>query len=374
MDFESLYHELQGPLTRRLERMLGDRRTAEDLRQEAFARAWKSAPRDAGHGHMRAWVHRTAHNLAIDELRRRSVRDWLPYEDGLTPAFEDADADERIAAAEAVARLNAHERFLLMMRFEGGLSHTEIGQLLGIGEDAARKRVARARAALAAAHREVTPRERPLVLVLVGDDDPAPYERWIHTAGGEARRLDTARFERQLASADALVVTGSDTDVHPGLYGEPVRGSVGDLDLARDRRDLTAVRAALTQDVPLVGICRGHQLLNIAMGGTLHQDIAGGRRRRALCHRETEHPIQTGSRTLARRVLGRSATVPSGHHQAAKRIGRGLVATSASPDGVVETLELPGRSYALGVQWHPERTDSAVASRHLAAALVEAAR
>lgn len=371
MDLETLYAELRDPLTRRMERLVGDPRTAEDLSQEAFARAWTSAPRDAGHGHLRAWLHRTAHNLAVDELRRRRVRDWLPYEDGLAPAFEEADSDERIAAREALARLSAHERFLLLMRFEGGLSHAEIGQLLGIGADAARKRVARARAALAAVHREVTPRERPLVLVLVGEEDPLPYERWIHAAGGEARRLDTARFERQLASADALVITGSNTDIHPGLYGEPVRGSVGDLDLARDRRDLAAVRAALVQDVPLVGVCRGHQLLNIALGGTLHQDL-GGRRGRALCHREAEHSIRTGSRSLARRVLGRAATVSSGHHQAAKRIGPGLRATSASPDGVVETLELPTRRFALGVQWHPETESRPGGS--LAAALVEAAR
>ncbi|HEX8054846.1 MAG TPA: sigma-70 family RNA polymerase sigma factor [Thermoleophilaceae bacterium] len=379
MDFDSLYDELRDPLTRRIERVVGDPRTAEDLRQEAFARAWTSAPRDAGHGQMRAWLHRTAHNLAVDELRRRRVRDWVPYDDELAPAFEDGDADERIAAREALAALTPHDRFLLLMRFEGGLSHAEIGQLLGIGADAARKRVARARTALAAAHRKVTPRERPLVLVLVGDEDLAPYESWINAAGGEARPLDTTRFERQLASADALVITGSETDIHPGLYGEPVRGSVGDLDLARDRRDLAAVRAALLQDVPLVGVCRGHQLLNIALGGTLHQDIArtphtdlGGRRGRALCHRGEEHPIRTGSRTLARRVLGRGATVASCHHQAAKRVGDGLRATSVSPDGVVETLELPQRRFAIGVQWHPEVGGSA--SESLASALVEAAR
>jgi putative glutamine amidotransferase len=371
MDFEALYHELRDPLTRRLERMVGDPRTAEDLRQEAFARAWRSAPRDAEHGHLRAWLHRTAHNLAVDELRRRRGRDWVPYDDELAPAFEDADAEERLAAREALARLSAHERFLLLMRFEGGLSHAEIGQLLGVGEDAARKRVARARAALAAAHREVTPRERPLVLVLVADDDPAPYERWIHDAGGEARRLDRARFERQLASADALIITGSNTDVHPGMYGEPVRGSVGDLDLERDRRDLGAIRAALLQDVPMVGICRGHQLLNIAMGGSLHQDLE--RRRRGL-HAEAEHGVRTGSRTLARRVLGRATTVSSGHHQAVRRVGRGLVATSASPDGVVETLEMRERRFAIGVQWHPEIQTASPASASLASALVEAAR
>jgi putative glutamine amidotransferase len=375
MDFESLYDELRDPLTRRLERLVGDARTAEDLRQEAFARAWKSGPRDAGRGHMRAWLHRTAHNLAVDELRRRRHRDWLPYEDELAPAFDGADPDERIAAREALERLSAHERFLLLMRFEGGLSHAEIGQLLEIGEEAARKRVARARAALAAAHREVTPRERPLVLVLMGDERPELYERWIRAAGGDPRLVDGERFERQLASADALVITGSNTDIHPGLYGEPVRESLGDLDLERDRRDLRALRTALAQDVPVVGVCRGHQLLNIAMGGTLHQDIAGARRAtRSLCHQEAEHSIGTGSRTLARRVLGRSATVASGHHQAVRRVGRGLRASSASPDGVVETLELPRHRFAIGVQWHPEQQGGAAAGDHLASALVEAAR
>ena len=373
MDFDSLYEELRDPLTRRLERLVGDARTAEDLRQEAFARAWKSGPRDAAPGQMRAWLHRTAHNLAIDELRRRRLRDWVPYDDELSPAFHDADAEERIAAREALERLSAHDRFLLLMRFEGGLTHAEIGRLLAISEEAARKRVARARAALAAAHREVTPRERPLVLVLMGDEVAEPYEAWIEAAGGEARTLEIDRFERQLASADALVITGSNTDIHPALYGQPVAGSVGDLDLERDRRDLAALRAALVQDVPVVGVCRGHQLLNIAMGGTLHQDIVGGRRTRSLCHDEAEHSIGTGSRSLARRVLGRGTTVASGHHQAVRRVGRGLRVTSASPDGVVETLELPRHRFALGVQWHPERQPGERAGDQLAAALVEAA-
>ena len=374
MDFEGLYDELRDPLTRRLQRLVGDARTAEDLRQEAFARAWKSGPRDAGRGHMRAWLHRTAHNLAVDELRRRRLRDWVPYEDEFAPPFHDADSDERIAAREALERLSAHDRFLLLMRFEAGLAHAEIAQLLAISEEAARKRVARARAALAAVHREVTPRERPLVLVLMGDEEEAPYRHWIEAAGGEARMLDVARFERQLASADALVVSGSNTDIHPLLYGEPVAGSVGDLDLERDRRDLRALRTALVQEVPVVGVCRGHQLLNIAMGGTLHQDIAGGRRSRSLCHQEAEHSIGTGSRSLARRILGRAATVASGHHQAVRRVGRGLRATSASPDGVIETLELPRHRFAVGVQWHPERQQGEPAGEHLATALVEAAR
>ncbi len=83
MDFESLYDELRDPLTRRLERLMGDARTAEDLRQEAFARAWKSGPRDAGRGHMRAWLHRTAHNLLELPRHRFAIGvQWHPEQQG----------------------------------------------------------------------------------------------------------------------------------------------------------------------------------------------------------------------------------------------------------------------------------------------------
>src|SRR5215218_5839262 len=245
---EDLFSELERPLTRRLTRIVGDPGEAEDLRQEAFARACASAPRDADHDHLRAWVHRTARNLAVDHLRRRRVRDWVPFAEETLGSTPDPDPDARIAAQEALGRLSPHERLLLLLRFEGGLSLAEIATLLDISEDAARKRVARARAALAAAHREVTPRERPLVLVLAAHtEDPRPYERWIDEAGGQARVLDRERFERQLASADALVLSGCQTDIHPALYGQRNVAAWGEIDLETDRRDLAALRAALAQ-------------------------------------------------------------------------------------------------------------------------------
>src|ERR687897_1907969 len=95
-----LFLELERPLTHRLQRMVGDPGAAEDLRQEAFARAWTSAPRDADRDHLRAWVHRTARNLAVDHLRRRAVRDWVPFADETIGATPDPDPDERIAARE----------------------------------------------------------------------------------------------------------------------------------------------------------------------------------------------------------------------------------------------------------------------------------
>ena len=363
---EDLFAELSKPLTRRLQRMVGDPGAAEDLRQEAFARAWASAPRDADRDHLRAWVHRTARNLAIDHLRRRNVRDWVQLADETIGSTPDPDPDARLAAREALDQLTPHERLLLLLRFEGGLSLAAIGDLLDISEDAARKRVARARAALRAAHKDVTPRERPLILVLAAAvEHPGPYQRWVHDAGGQARVLDRERFERQLASADGLVVTGSQIDIHPALYGQAQIAAQGPLDLERDRRDLAALHAALAQDVPIVGVCRGHQLLNIAFGGTLNQDVGG--------HNDAAHPIDTSTGSVARRVLGRGGEVCSEHHQSVRRLGRGLKVTSMSNDGIVESIEMPRRSFAIGVQWHPEDQDGGAPSARLAEALVKAA-
>lgn len=364
---DDLFHELHVPLTRRLQRIVGDPGDAEDLRQEAFARAWTSAPRDASRDHLRAWVHTTARNLAVDHLRRRRVRDWVPFAEETLGSTPDPDPDARIAAQEALGRLSPHERLLLLLRFEGGLSLAEIGTLLDISEEAARKRVARARSALAAAHKEVTPRERPLILVLAAHvEDPLPYERWIEAAGGQARVLDRDRFERQIASADGLVLSGSMVDIHPALYGQENVAAQGDIDLGTDRRDLAALRTALVQDVPIIGICRGHQLLNIAYGGTLNQDV-GGHSARA------QHPVDTSVGSVARRVLGRGSEVCSEHHQSVRRVGRGLRVTSMSSDGVVESLEMPQRSFAIGVQWHPEDQQGGPAAERLAEAFVNAA-
>src|SRR5215203_2095009 len=123
---EELFSELHLPLTHRLQRIVGDHAAAEDLRQEAFARAWASAPRNAGRGHLRAWIYRTANNLAIDHLRRRNVRDMVPFADETVGSTPDPDPDARMAAREALDRLSPHERLLVLLRFEGGLSLAEI--------------------------------------------------------------------------------------------------------------------------------------------------------------------------------------------------------------------------------------------------------
>lgn len=369
---ETIFHEQRRPLLRRLQRMVGDQETAADLCQETFVRAWRKAPRDATAEQQRGWLHRTASNLALDELRRRRLRDHLPLDEqragGAGP-----EAADRLHAREALERLAPHERLVLLLRFEAGLSHREIGALLDLSEEAARKRVERARAAFVAVLRRERPVERPLVLFVRGQDDNALYRRWIENAGGRLRAIDHVDLEREIATADALLLGGSHRDIHPSLYGERPRYEDHSADAAADRRDLRALRLALAHDVPIVGVCRGHQLLNIALGGSLWQDIESD----GLSpkdHRDGGHAIHTGDSSLSRTILGRRADVASEHHQAVRRLGRGIRVTSATPDGVVEMVEVPARRFALGLQWHPERADSAGAGDRVAEALVHAAR
>ena len=369
MTTEAIYEREATGLIRRLERMLGSREAAEDLTQEAFLRLWQRAPADLGDAQQAAWLKRTATNLALDELRRRRVRhhDRLEEEAVATLA---ADGTEALAVAEALTRLTAHERLLVLLRFQAGLSHAEIAETLAITPEAARKRVNRARRAFADAYLGLLPREAPVVL-LQTRDDPAPYVKWLAREGAEVRLLRPAAVEPQLALADAIVIGGSVIDLHPSLYREAPRVPLNTPDIAKDVRELRFTRAALEASLPLVGICKGAQLMNVALGGSLYQDInldgATGR-----SHWRTQHRIETRPGTLARRVLGRGGVISSEHHQAARRIGRGLSGTARSEDSIFESLELD-RRFAIGTQWHPEHPESGRSGRRLAAALVEEA-
>ena len=150
-------------VTARLHRIVGDRAAAEDLYQETLVRAWRGAPRELPPERLRAWLHRTATNLAFDELRRRARRDEIGYDDALTGA-EATDASVVGAdVRDALGALTPHQRLVLLLRFEQGLSLRELGALLDVGEDAARKRVARAEAQVAKARAALDEAERALV-------------------------------------------------------------------------------------------------------------------------------------------------------------------------------------------------------------------
>jgi RNA polymerase sigma factor (sigma-70 family) len=369
MTTELIYERHAAGLIRRLQRMLGSREAAEDLAQEAFLRLWQKAPADLNTAEQGAWLQRTATNLALDELRRRRHRDHGQLAEDAVAALT-GDGAEALAVREALARLSAHERLLVLLRFQAGLSHAEIAETLAITPEAARKRVARARRSFADAYLGLLPRDTPLIL-LHARNDPEPYIRWLEREGAEVRILRPGAIEPQIALADGIVTGGSVIDVHPALYREAPRAPLKSPDLRKDLYDLRVIRAALEASLPLVGICQGIQLMNIALGGSLSQDIhADGLTRHS--HWGIQHRIDTRPGTLARRVLGRGGAISSEHHQAVRRMGRGIRGSSRSEDSIFECLELEGR-FAIGTQWHPEHPESGRTGRRLAAALVDEA-
>ncbi len=163
-----------------------------------------------------------------------------------------------------------------------------------------------------------------------------------------------------LARIDGLVITGGAFDVDPALFGDAERHATV---VTRDRRtgfELAAARAAHARDMPLLGICGGQQLLNVALGGTLIQhipDAVPG----ALAHEqpnprdEPGHSVRITPGTLLHRIVGADElAVNSAHHQAVREVAPGLVVDALAPDGVIEGIEDPGRRFCLGVEWHPE--------------------
>jgi putative glutamine amidotransferase len=159
---------------------------------------------------------------------------------------------------------------------------------------------------------------------------------------------------------DGLLLSGG-VDVDPALYAQPPHPRLGRVNRRRDDFELALVEGALERDLPILAICRGQQVLNVALGGTLIQDIpstlvgavkhdAGGRRWRR------SHPIEVQPGSRLRGILGSETLfVNSFHHQAVDELGRGLVVCARCPDdGVIEGLEMPERRFVLAVQWHPE--------------------
>jgi len=192
------------------------------------------------------------------------------------------------------------------------------------------------------------------------------YLQAVRRAGGEPRVLDPARDTAQdvIGEIDGLLLTGGG-DVDPTLYGQSAHPSTNTVPPERDRFELALARAALDADLPFLGICRGQQVMNVASGGTLVQDIpsevAG-----ALTH-TVETPfnapvhevwISRGSRlwTVMQEQLegGETCHVNSRHHQAVDHLGEGFDVSATAPDGVIEAIEQPTRRFCVGVQWHPE--------------------
>jgi len=172
-----------------------------------------------------------------------------------------------------------------------------------------------------------------------------PYRRALN-----AVHVQPVENAATLAGLDGLLLPGG-SDVDPALFGAPRDPQTGGPDRERDKLETALLREALYRDLPVLAICRGRQLLNVAQGGTLLQDVEGHR-----CPDELEvHPIAIADGSKLRSILEvEEFVVNSRHHQCVDRVASGLVVVAKAPDGVVEALELPGRRFVLAVQWHPE--------------------
>ena len=190
---------------------------------------------------------------------------------------------------------------------------------------------------------------------------PRDYDAAVRRAGATPKPLSLDEpTATALDGVDGLLLTGGD-DVDPALYGEAPHPTCDVSEPGRDAFEIDLVRRALAADIPVLAICRGLQVLNVALGGTLIQDIPS-EPGTPLQH-DTAGPPDTLAHSVAVRpgsclaaLVGPDETraVNSRHHQAIRALGEGLVATGTSPDGVIEAAEVPTARFCVGVQWHPE--------------------
>ena len=208
---------------------------------------------------------------------------------------------------------------------------------------------------------------------------PYSYLDAVVRAGGQPVVVNETRDPKELVSrVDAVVLTGG-PDVDPARYGESAHASVYGVDSADDDFECALTEAALVRSVPILAICRGIQVLNVARGGTLHQHIpddpgvpAHGRPGETGGARQ--HEVTVDADSLIAEVTGTTRfTASCHHHQAIAQLGDGLGVVGRAADGIIEALELDG-AFLLAVQWHPEDTAATdVAQQRLFDALVKRA-
>lgn len=211
---------------------------------------------------------------------------------------------------------------------------------------------------------------------------PESYLNGVTNAGGIAILLppqatDESRVLQVLDGLDGLIITGGQ-DVDPSMYGQARHPRTGPPAADRDGWEFALTRAALARDIPLLGICRGAQVLNAALGGTLHQhlpDLLGHTRHQAGNALFTTTLVRPVSGTKVEHILGGSHHAQCYHHQAIAELGQGLIVSALDEEGVVEAVELDPQadteSWVVGVQWHPEQSQDDL---RLFAGLVEAAQ
>jgi putative glutamine amidotransferase len=194
--------------------------------------------------------------------------------------------------------------------------------------------------------------ELPAALVPLG------YVNAVAAAGGRPVVLPPVLdgAAETLTALDALILCGG-PDLDPAVYGQDRLPTTTPIAPERDAAELRLLRAALEQELPVLGVCRGMQLINVAYGGGLVQhlpDVVGHHGHRTRAGAFDLHPIELAPSSRTGAILGARAEVHSGHHQGVATVGAGLAAVAWAADGSVEAVEDPARRFVIGVLWHPE--------------------
>ena len=203
---------------------------------------------------------------------------------------------------------------------------------------------------------------------------PLAYVQMIEAAGGRPLLVPPSdeAIDETLDALDGVVFSGG-SDIDPAEYGHELHPETNGTRPERDRGELALLRAALDRDMPVLAVCRGSQVLNVARGGDLVQhlpDLVGDEKHKQTPGVFADHEVEVKEGTRLGSLLGERAPVKSHHHQGYGRLGRGLREAARAEDDTVEAIEDPSRRFTVGVLWHPEEGDD----RRLFEELVEQAR
>lgn len=188
------------------------------------------------------------------------------------------------------------------------------------------------------------------------------YKKAIEEHGGEVSFLvkDEKSYEDYISGVDGLLLPGGG-DIHPDNFNQEWHPKIKYVNEERDDLELSLFDEAYKMDIPIFGICRGIQIMSVARGGSLYQDIESEYPNDALTHpainrKDSKHIIDIETESKLNEIIGKNVVeVNSAHHQAVDEIGDGFVVTARSSDGIVEAIENQSKQFVIGVQYHPER-------------------